>query len=109
MRAYSVIAELLSALRQETAPDLVRRLQSLYFYIQQRLLDANAQQADQPLAEVLGLLTTLEEGWCGVAAKLAPKKEVGDTTDEAPGDTGHHRRYASGRASEDSARIGVHA
>ncbi len=72
MRAYLVIAELHAALRPETAPDLSRRLQSLYFYIQQRLLDANAQQADQPLAEVLGLLLTLEEGWSGVAAKLAP-------------------------------------
>ena len=34
------------------------------------------QQADQPLAEVLGLLMTLDEGWSGVAAQLVRDKDV---------------------------------
>src|SRR5579863_991863 len=52
MRAYAALAELLAALRPEAAPELCGRLQSLYFYMQERLLDANLRQADQPLAEV---------------------------------------------------------
>ena len=71
LRAYLAIAELLAALRPEVAPELSGRLRNLYFYMQQRLLDANMQQADSPLAEVLGLLITLEDGWAGVAAQLA--------------------------------------
>jgi flagellar protein FliS len=68
--AYKAITELLSALRPEVAPELCGRLQGLYCYMQQRLLDANLQQEDQPLAEVLSLLTTLSEGWAGVEKEM---------------------------------------
>jgi flagellar secretion chaperone FliS len=83
VRAYKAIAELLSALRPEMAPELCARLQGLYCYMQQRLLDANMEQADKPLAEVLSLLTTLEEGWAGVAKEMAREDELAD---EAPTD-----------------------
>ena len=76
MKAYRVLAELMSALRPDAAPELAGHLRNLYAYMQQRLLDANMQQADPPLAEVASLLTTLEEGWAGVAASLSPKQEV---------------------------------
>lgn len=73
MRAYAAIAELIAALRPEVAPEMCNRLRSLYDYMQRRLLEANLQQADAPLAEVYNLLTTLAEGWSGVAADLASK------------------------------------
>ena len=96
--AYAALAELLAALRPEMAPELAGRLQSLYFYMQRRLLDANAQQIDQPLAEVLSLLSTLAEGWSGVAAELSPNREPD---------------YVSGRESgheyEDTARLAISA
>jgi flagellar secretion chaperone FliS len=83
-RAYAALAELLSALRPETAPEIAGRLQSLYLYMQGRLLEANQQQADQPLAEVLGLLSTLSEAWSGVAAELAIGQEVRNETVGGP-------------------------
>lgn len=70
-RAYMAIHELLAALQPEVAPELCDRLRSLYLYMQQRLLEANARQEDPPLAEVLNLLTTLGDGWSGVAEELA--------------------------------------
>lgn len=73
MRAYAAIAELISSIKPEAAPELSARLKGLYFYMQQRLLDANLQQADAPLAEVLGLLNTLLEAWSGAAAQMASK------------------------------------
>ena len=73
MRAYAAVHQLLAALRPEAAPELCKQLQGLYLYIQQRLLDANMQQADPPLAEALRLLTTLAEAWAGVAEELASK------------------------------------
>lgn len=76
MRAYAVIAELLSALRPEAAPEIAGRLRNLYVYMQQRLLDANMQQAEKPLVEVLSLLTMLDEGWAGAAACLSAKEKV---------------------------------
>jgi flagellar secretion chaperone FliS len=70
-RAYMAMHELQSALQPEVAPELCGRLQSLYLYMQQRLLEANMHQGDKPLAEVLKLLTTLAEGWAGVAEQLS--------------------------------------
>ncbi len=82
-RAYSAIAELLASLRPEAAPELSARLQGLYSYMLRRLLDANLQQIDPPLAEVLGLLVTLEEAWSGAATKLGPQNEVAEASHEA--------------------------
>jgi flagellar secretion chaperone FliS len=70
-RAYSVVSELIASLRPDAAPELFQQLHRLYLYIQQRLLDANFRQAEEPLTEVLSLLTTLEEGWAGAAAALS--------------------------------------
>ena len=64
--AYMVLAELMSSLRPEEAPEFANRLKGLYCYMQQRLLDANLKQIDLPLAEVLGLLSTLAEAWAAV-------------------------------------------
>ena len=74
-RAYMAIHELLSALQPDVAPELCERLQSLYHYMQKRLLEANIRQEDSPLAEVLSLLTTLDEGWAGVAKQLAGSRD----------------------------------
>jgi flagellar protein FliS len=104
MQAYSVIAELLGALRPEVAAEISQRLQNLYFYMQQRLLDANMQQADQPLAEVLGLLMTLDEGWSGVAAQLVRDKDVAAGAGEL-----HAVQADAAQASKDRGRIAVHA
>jgi flagellar protein FliS len=112
MRAYLALTELLSALRPEVAPDLSKRLGGLYVYMQQRLLDANMRQADEPLAEVLGLLTTLEEAWTGAAAQLAPKRAVPNETEESLGEENRHRWHQPGPAnewSEDTSRVAVNA
>ena len=82
-RAYMAIHELMSALQPEVAPELCGRLQGLYLYMQKRLLEANMRQEDPPLAEVLSLLATLEEGWSGVAKQLAAgRDQVRDTEPE---------------------------
>lgn len=100
MGAYAALAELLASLRPEMAPELAERLRNLYFYMQQRLLDANARQIDQPLAEVLRLLTTLTEAWSGVAAELTPHRESAGT-DDAP--TEHAQEY------DETARLAISA
>ena len=74
--AYACIAELLRSLKPEVEPEMVARLQKLYIYMQQRLMDANREQADAPLAEVRDLLNTLNEAWTGVSAQLAAPREM---------------------------------
>ena len=64
--AYAVLTELASSLRAEDAPELSANLNALYSYMQARLVEANGQQLDGPLLEVLGLLSTLAEAWQAV-------------------------------------------
>lgn len=66
--AYEILAELTSSLDSTRGGEIAGRLALLYDYMQRRLLDANLQQADAPLAEVLALLATLTEAWDGIPA-----------------------------------------
>jgi flagellar secretion chaperone FliS len=64
--AYRLLTELSTSLDHQRGGDVSRRLAQMYSYIMRRLIEANVQQKDEPLAEILGLLTTLAEGWEGV-------------------------------------------
>ncbi len=70
--ACEILTELSVSLDRERGGQISERLALLYDYMQRRLLDANLQQADEPLVEVLGLLMTLGEAWAGVQAQLRP-------------------------------------
>lgn len=96
VRAYTALAELLSALRPEMAPEFAGRMLGLYVYMQQRLLDANLQQDDSPLEEVLGLLSTLAEAWSAVGSQLK-------TPDESPAEL-----FPAG-ARDAAPRVAIHA
>jgi len=67
-KAVEILAELAATLDHGRAPELSQSLAALYDYMQRRLLEANFQQADAPLAEVLGLVRTLAEAWSRVPA-----------------------------------------
>jgi flagellar secretion chaperone FliS len=62
-RAWAILFELLQSLDRKRGGELVTRLAGLYTYMQQRLIEANLQQTDAPLAEVEQLLATLGEAW----------------------------------------------
>jgi flagellar protein FliS len=67
-KAWEIVQELARSLDHSQGGDLSQHLAELYAYIQQRLLDANTQQADAPLAEAHALLATLAEAWQGIRA-----------------------------------------
>jgi flagellar protein FliS len=64
--ACAIIIELAASLDHERGGEISQRLALLYDYMQRRLLEANMQQSDAPLADVLGLLSTLSDAWAGV-------------------------------------------
>jgi len=70
-KTIEILAELASSLDHKQGGELSERLAALYDYMQRRLIDANTQQADSPLAEVQQILITLEEAWCAVEAPVA--------------------------------------
>lgn len=65
-KAWEILAELTTALDHKRGGEISSRLADLYDYMMRRLTEANFQQTDAPLAEVLGLLSTLLEGWEGI-------------------------------------------
>jgi flagellar protein FliS len=75
-KACEILAELTSSLDHEQGGEISRRLAQLYGYMHRRLLEANFQQSDNPLAEVAGLLATLAEGWEAVRWKTKPEAET---------------------------------
>ncbi len=68
-KACSILTELTVSLDRK-AGDYTERLRDLYGYMMRRLTDANFQQREEPLVEMLGLLTTLLEGWEGAHSQL---------------------------------------
>ena len=66
----------MGALDHQRGGEISVRLAQLYDYMQRRLIEANFQQSDPPLVEVLGLLSTLSEAWNGVRAESAPPESA---------------------------------
>ena len=62
-KAWGAVRELSFCLNHEAEPALARRLAELYDFMQRRLLAANFEQTDAPLAEVAGLLEDLSQAW----------------------------------------------
>jgi flagellar protein FliS len=69
--AHAILTELTLSLDHVRGGELSVRLSHLYDYMQRRLLEANFRQVDEPLAEVLGLLSTLGEAWDGIQEEAA--------------------------------------
>jgi len=60
-------------LDHQSGGEISSRLSALYEYMVHRLLDANMEQSDEPLAEVSSLLATLAEGWAGIRKPAEPE------------------------------------
>ena len=72
-KAYEILTELSVSLDYQKGGEISQRLGRLYDYMQGRLLEANMHQADAPLAETLGLLSTLLEAWADVPRTVKPE------------------------------------
>jgi flagellar protein FliS len=68
-KAQRILAELQSSLDCAKGGEFSARLGQLYAYMQQRLIEANFKQIDEPLAEVKRLLETLDEAWKEIASR----------------------------------------
>jgi flagellar secretion chaperone FliS len=66
-RACDFVLELNASLDHERGGELSRHLARLYDYLLRRLMEANLKASDQYLADVQRVLSTLAEGWQGVA------------------------------------------
>lgn len=92
-RASEILIELSTSLDHQRGGELSQRLAKLYDYMMRRLNEANFQQTDAPMAEVLGLLSTLSEGWEGLKTKekaeATPASPWGQMSQEAAASSSH--------------------
>jgi flagellar secretion chaperone FliS len=70
-RALAIVSELQSTLDMETGGEVAERLDKLYGFVRDRLMDASARQDLQPLDEARRVLTTLREGWLAISRSSA--------------------------------------
>jgi flagellar secretion chaperone FliS len=82
-RAWKIVHELARSLDREKGGEISGTLAGLYAYMQTRLLEANAKQIDEPLAEVQKLLSTLLEGWCAIRTAAVPVEAPAEASAES--------------------------
>jgi flagellar protein FliS len=70
-KAVNILGELIASLDREKGGEIGERLGQLYAYMLQRIMEAHTRQAEEPLAEVSSLLSTLLDGWRSAEAQLA--------------------------------------
>jgi flagellar protein FliS len=84
-RACEILVELAQSLDYSQAGEISQRLAELYDYMRRSLLEAHMHQTDEPLAEVLGLLTTLGEAGEGIFRPAAkPAAQTGSPWSQPP-------------------------
>jgi flagellar protein FliS len=86
-KASKALAELSCSLNHDIGGALSQRLAQLYDYMQWRLVESNFQQTAEPLQEVLGLLSTLEEAWQSINPALPAAASVPVPDSAAYGDS----------------------
>ena len=70
-RCLAIVAELQSTLNVEQGGAIAEELDRLYTYVNTRLVDVSATQDADALDEVHRLLSTIRDGWAGIAAGKA--------------------------------------
>jgi flagellar protein FliS len=77
-KALAIVGELQQSLNLEEGGDIARNLDALYFYVTDRLLEANVSGTVQPLDEASGILSTLNEAWVEISKRPAAGAAASD-------------------------------
>ena len=88
-KAALIIDELSASLDFERGGKLAADLRELYDYMQRRLLQANIDQAEPPLAEVQALIATLYDAW----KQINPPEMLSRYDAEDVAEIGHSYSY----------------
>ncbi len=98
-RCQQILAELLSSLNPQHAPDLCQKLAGLYTFMVTRLMTASQQRDPAIIEEVIKLLQYERTTWTMLLDKLAREKST-------PADTPPSTPPAAGSANDASSLIG---
>jgi flagellar protein FliS len=85
-KALAIVNELQHSLNLERGGEIARNLDSLYFFVTDRLLEANLRGTTAPLDVATSILSTLNEAWVEIArrpAEAGAADPVGDAAQAA--------------------------
>jgi len=68
-RALAIVNELQHSLDLQQGGEIARNLDALYFYVTDRLLQANLRACVDSMDEASGILSTLNEAWIEIARR----------------------------------------
>ncbi len=68
-KSLAIVNELQHSLNLEEGGEIAANLDSLYFYVTNRLLEANVRGSVQALEEASGVLSTLNEAWTEISRR----------------------------------------
>jgi flagellar protein FliS len=68
-KAHAIISEFLTSLKRDADSDLPRKLEDLYRFMLDQLVQAHLGNDSKPLDDVISLLETLLEGWQGAVVQ----------------------------------------
>ena len=74
-KCQQVIIEMLSGLRVEVDPDLVKKVAGVYLFIFRTIVSAQIEHDEKQLAEVVSILEIERETWQQLCAKLGTKRD----------------------------------
>lgn len=66
-RALAIVSELQCTLDMEAGGELSRRLDGLYAFVLDRLIEASSGRSVEPIDEAIRVLASLQEAWSAVA------------------------------------------
>ena len=69
-KAITIIAGLNDSLNKDIGGEMVANLDNLYDYMQRRLLEANVENDEHIVDEVVSLMKTIKSGWDGIAQEV---------------------------------------
>lgn len=80
-RALAIVNELQHSLDLEKGGGIAANLDSLYFYVTDRLLEANVRGSVEAMKEASGILLTLNEAWSDLAHRPRAEMSQGNARD----------------------------
>ncbi|ADL11807.1 flagellar export chaperone FliS [Acetohalobium arabaticum] len=82
VRTQDIIHELMATLDMEKGGEIARNLESLYDYMNRRLIEANVNKDIEPMEEVRDMLAELRETWQEAIKKVKQNKADQPSKDE---------------------------
>ena len=78
-KARKIVAELVSSLKPDVAPELCSKLAGLYVFVYQKLVTAGVKREVEDLKDARHVLAIQRETWAELCKKLQDEKQAGAT------------------------------